>query len=938
MSFAARLTRCPIPHDAEAAARLPAMAGDLPAGLRALLQGAAGCSTYLAGLIADEADWLAEALAAGPESALAAILAADPPPASETAARHLRRGKGRIALLTGLADLGGVWSLEEVTGALTRFADLAVDRLMRAVLAEEARRGRLPGVSEDDARQGTAGMVALAMGKMGAGELNYSCDIDLICLYDETRHDRADQDDIRAGLVRATRRLTALVSDRSADGYIFRTDLRLRPDASVTPVCLSMGAAEQYYEAQGRTWERAAYIKARAAAGDIAAGERFLNVLTPFVWRRHLDFAAIADAHDMRLRIRSHKGLHGGAGLVLEGCNLKLAPGGIREIEFFAQTRQLIAGGRDPALRDRTTVGALGALSEAGWVDRADADELTAHYRAHREVEHRLQMVQDAQTHALPVTPEGFDRIARMTGEGDTGAFRLRLAERLRRVAALTEGFFNPGGTVRPVADPLPSDVQAVIDGWRAYPALRSERAVEIFKRLQPDILSRLSRASNPDEALRQFDAFLSRLPAGVQLFSLFQANPQLIDLIVDICATAPALADYLGRNAGVFDAVIGGSFFVPWPGVGTLVRSLGDALAGVPDYEAKLNQARVWLKEWHFRIGVHHLRGLIGADAAGAQYSDLAEACIAGLWPVVTAEFARKHGPLPGRGAAVVAMGSLGAGRLNAGSDLDLIVICDPQDTDQSEGQKPLPVRVYYARLTQALVTALTAPMGEGRLYEVDMRLRPSGRQGPVATTLAAFRDYQMNEAWTWEHLALTRARVVAGGGDLAASVEAVRCAVLAAKAGRAAILTDTADMRVRIFASKATDGAFGAKVGPGRLQDIELVAQSAALTCGSPARTVSAQIAAGQSGGFFTADEAGALTEGYAFFWTLQAASRLLSDQPPDPGGLGAGGRGFLLRETAMPDLDALMSRLALLADRAAGIVTARLGAPSAPGPDGG
>ncbi len=938
MSFAARLTRCPIPFDTEAAARLPAMAGDLPPDLRDLLRGTAGCSPFLAGLITTEADWLGHTLASEPEEALSAILTTGLPAASDDTARQLRRDKGRLALLAALADLGGIWPLEQVTGALTRFADRTVDSLMRAVLTEEARRGRLPGVSEDDARQGTAGMVALAMGKMGAHELNYSSDIDLICLYDETRHARADHDDVRAGLVRATRRLTALLSDRSPEGYIFRTDLRLRPDASVTPVCLSMGAAEQYYEAQGRTWERAAYIKARAAAGDIAAGDRFLALLTPFVWRRHLDFAAIADAHDMRLRIRSHKGLHAGAGLMLEGLNLKLAPGGIREIEFFAQTRQLIAGGRDPSLRDRTTVGALAALSAAGWVGTAEAAELAAHYRAHREVEHRLQMAHDAQTHALPSTPEGFDRIARMCGEGDTGAFRLRLAERLRRVAALTEGFFNPGAAARPAADPVPPEVQTVIDGWRAYPALRSERAVTIFKRLQPDILSRLARASDPDGALRQFDAFLSRLPAGVQLFSLFQANPQLIDLIVDICATAPALADYLGRNAGVFDAVIGGSFFAPWPGTAALTRDLSDALSPIPDYEARLNRARVWLKEWHFRIGVHHLRGLIDAAAAGAQYADLASACLAGLWPIVTAEFARRHGQPPGRGAAVLAMGSLGAGRLNAGSDLDLIVICDPEGADQSEGPKPLPVRVYFARLTQALVTALTAPMSEGRLYEVDMRLRPSGRQGPVATTIAAFRDYQMSEAWTWEHLALTRARVVAGDPGLAASIEEVRRAVLVAKSAGPSILTDTADMRARIFAAKGTDGDFGAKVGPGRLQDIDLVAQAAALTAGDPARDTPAQIAAGQTAGFFTAAQATTLTAAYDFFWTLQAASRLLSDQPPDPTALGAGGRAFLLRETAMPDLDALMSHLGRLADDAAGIVTARLGGTATPGPDGG
>ncbi|MCX8509452.1 MAG: glutamine-synthetase adenylyltransferase, partial [Rhodobacteraceae bacterium] len=345
------------------------------------------------------------------------------------------------ALLAGLADLGGVWRLEEVTGALTRLADQAVHQSFTALVGDEIRRGKIPGARPEDAAS-AAGMVALAMGKMGADELNYSSDIDLICLFDESRYSLADAAEARASFIKVVRRMTALLSDLTEGGYVFRTDLRLRPDASVTPVCLSMAAAEAYYEAQGRTWERAAFIKARPCAGDRAAGERFLKSLTPFVWRRHLDFAAIQDAHDMRLRIRDHKGLHGP--ITLEGHNMKLGQGGIREIEFFTQTRQLIAGGRDPDLRSRATVPALAALSAKGWVSAGVADELTDLYRAHREVEHRVQMVADAQTHDLPTTTEGFDRLARMMGEGDTNRLRRTLLDRLARVAELTEGFFAP--------------------------------------------------------------------------------------------------------------------------------------------------------------------------------------------------------------------------------------------------------------------------------------------------------------------------------------------------------------------------------------------------------------------------------------------------------------------------------------------------------------
>ncbi len=918
MSFASRLTRCPIPHDpdrgADLAARFPGLAPEL----RALISGTAGCSPYLAGLMEREADWLAPALAGAPEDALEAELARVAAAPGEALGSELRRAKRRLALLTALADLGGVWPLETVTGALTQLADSAVDLAMKHFVAEEIRRGKIPGAGPDDIAT-AAGMVALAMGKMGAGELNYSSDIDLICLFDETRYDPDDRMEARAALVRATRKMAALLSDHTAEGYVFRTDLRLRPDASVTPVCLSMGAAELYYEAEGRTWERAAYIKARPCAGDLAAGARFLETLTPFVWRKHLDFAAIQDAYDMRLRIREHKGLQGP--LSIPGHNMKLGQGGIREIEFFTQTRQLIAGGRDPSLRERTTVGGLARLAAQGWVPETVAQELTRIYRAHREVEHRVQMVNDAQTHLLPTSAEGLDRIARMMGESDTAAWEAGLRARLERVETLTGAFFAPSECEgRPDLSPAS---EALVEGWRGYPALRSDRAQAIFRRIEPEILKRMTRAANPEEALRQFDGFLARLPAGVQLFSLFESNPQLIDLIVDICATAPGLAAYLSRNAGVLDAVLGGSFFAPWPGGAALNAALTAELAAAPDYEKALDAARRWAKEWRFRVGVHHLRGLVDAAEAAKQYADVAGTAVAALWPVVVAEFARKHGPQPGRGAVVLGMGSLGAERLNAASDLDLIVIYDAGGEDASSGPKPLPARTYFARLTQAFITALTAPMPEGRLYEVDMRLRPSGKQGPVAVSLQSFQTYQMEEAWTWEHLALTRARALVGAPDLADEIEAVRRIVLRTKGSEARVVPDLAEMRARIFAAKAPDGDWEAKIGPGRLQDIELLAQSFALRAGDPARRVEAQLRAGPRAGLIGKADAEALASAYRFLWRLQAGGRLLTDRPLDMEAIGEGGRAFLLREADEADLEALAARLARTTGAAAAII---------------
>ena len=921
-SFAARITRSPLPHDTAAGADAHARFADLPPEVVQVIAGTAGSAPYLKGLMEKEDPWLRAALSDPPEQALQAEFArlnALPP---DQLASGLRQGKRRVALLTALADLAGVWPLETVTAALSDLADLAVDKALQAFTADEIRRGKLPGATPEDAAT-AAGMFALSMGKGGARELNYSSDIDLICLFDQDRYG-ADWQEARAAFIRVTRKMAALLSDITAEGYVFRTDLRLRPDASVTPVCISMAAAEAYYEAQGRTWERAAYIKARPAAGDLAAGERFLKTLTPFVWRKHLDFVAIQDAHDMRLRIRDHRGLHGP--ITLEGHNMKLGQGGIREIEFFTQTRQLIAGGRDPSLRDRSTVGGLAALSEKGWVPGDVAAELTELYRAHREIEHRLQMVLDQQTHDMPTSPEGIARIAALCGEGDVARFRSDLMDRLTRTDTLTEGFFAPTATED--GPDLSDSARAIVENWRNYPALRSERAVQIFRRLRPTLLKSLQKAANPDEALIALDGFLSGLPAGVQLFAMFESNPVLVDLIVDIASTSPTLARYLARNASVLDAVIGGSFWAPWPGTATLRADLYATMTALPDYERRLDAARRWLKEWHFRIGVHHLRGLIDAFEAGKSYADLAEAVVSALWPVVCDEFARKHGPQPGRGAVVLSMGSLGAGRLNAGSDLDLIMIYDAGTAEMSEGPKPLAIRPYFARLTQAMVTAMTAQTAEGRLYEVDMRLRPSGRQGPVATSVESFRAYQMDEAWTWEHLALTRARVLAGAPDLAADVEAVRRAVLVAKAAGPQVIADVADMRRRLQVAKPASGAWEAKNGPGRLMDIELLAQTACLLRADPARRVEQQLRAGVKGGEVSDSDETILLDAYRLLWRLQCASRLLGDKGLDPDTLGEGARAFLVRETGVADAEALSARLSHAVSAAAEVIEAKLG----------
>lgn len=932
MSLSGRITRVPRPHDPDRAGEIRALFSDLAPELVALLSGAGGCSPYLKGVMEREAEWLREALGQSPEAAFDALLGHLGTVDDGELRVALRVAKRRVALLTGLADLGGAWRLEEVTGSLTRFADLAVHRAALAEIGVELRRGRLPGQGESDL--GTAGgFVALAMGKMGAYELNYSSDIDLICLFDTARYEGDTYMDARTAFVRATRRISALLSESTPEGYVFRTDLRLRPDPSVTPVCMSMDAAERYYESLGRTWERAAHIKARPAAGDIGAGIRYLERLRPFVWRKHLDYAAIEDAHAMRLRIRDHKKL--GGRINLRGHDMKLGRGGIREIEFFTQTRQIIAGGRDASLRLRGTVEGLQALAAAGWIGEDVAEQLAQDYRAHREIEHRVQMVADMQTHALPDDPDGFARIAAMM-DRDPEALAAELRERLNRVSELTEDFFKPDA---PAASGVELDAaqEEIVQRWRSYPALRSERALDIFDRIRPALLEQLLSGPRPEQALAHFDGFLRGLPAGVQLFSLFEANPQLLGLIADIAGTTPDLAQYLSRNSGVLDAVLGGSFFEAWPGGAALTDALARRLAAQRDYERQLDETRAWARDWHFRIGVHHLRGLVSAAEAGSHYADLAGAVVAALWPAVIAEFAAKHGAPPGRGAIVLAMGSLGAGRLNARSDLDLIVIYDAGGVEASEGRRPLAARTYYARLTQALVTALSAPTAEGRLYEVDMRLRPSGKQGPVATALSSFEHYQMNEAWTWEHLALTRARPIAGPPELAAAVSGVRDAVLALPRDPDKVRGDVAAMRARLQKARS-GGAWDAKSGAGHLQDIELCATALGLLSGSDARDVDGQIAAGWEAGLIGAEDAAELTAIHRVLARFRTALRLIVADEVAEADIGAAGEALLLRDTGASDLTSMRQSLAERAERAAEIVTRVLGDGSEGDSDGG
>ncbi|SFI21558.1 hypothetical protein [Jannaschia pohangensis] len=879
--FRSSITRHPIPFDTSAGQSAVDETAP-PASVVDLVAGAAGCSPYLTGLMRREKEWLPFLWETSPEAVLESILndikAIDGDPMAP-----LRQAKRRAALLIGLAELGGVWPVMRATAALTDFADAALSKCLTFGVARHAK-GPVTG---------DGGLFAVAMGKMGAHELNYSSDIDIVLLFDETRYASDDYGTARAILLKAARTAMAQMSDITSDGYVFRTDLRLRPDPGSTPIVLSTEAAERYYEAMGRTWERAAWIKARAAAGATQAGEAFIDRLSPFVWRRHLDFAVVEEAHDMRRRIRDHKGLAGDWDI--PGHDVKLGQGGIREIEFLAQTQQIIAGGRDPSLRVRGTLPALDALVAAGWVKPRDREILAREYCYLRRVEHCVQMVQDAQTHRLPRDEDGLRRLACFMGEGDAKAFVADLRDRMRAVEAITEPSFRPRGVVGP--EQTIEGADAVTERWMTYPALRSDRARVIFRRIGPKLLGSLAGAVKPTEALAAFDGFLRGLPAGVQVFSLFEANPKLVALLADICATAPDLARHLAGNAGVLDAVIDGSFLSDLPEQWTPPDL-------PPEFETGLDALRLWHREAHFRIGVHLLRSLATPDAAARAYARLAEATLAACWTLAEGETARRYGRVAGLRLAGLGMGSLGAGRLTARSDLDLVVLHDGGE-GQSDGKRAIGAGQWAAKFTQVLITALTAPTGAGRLYEVDMRLRPSGRQGPVATPLSGFRSYQETEAWAWEHMALTRARAVVGDPELCRSTEQVRADILrASRFDRSAVLEALTDMRARLLEAGRTGEGLAVKAGPGRMQDIELAAQANALISGAAPRDLAAQLG---GGGWLPQDACARLKRTHDLLSQVQQVLRLLAPGDP-PTDLGAGGEAFLARVIGQPDAAAV------------------------------
>jgi [glutamine synthetase] adenylyltransferase / [glutamine synthetase]-adenylyl-L-tyrosine phosphorylase len=786
--------------------------------MKQALARAAANSPFLARLIDDHPGLVALLEKGDADGALAAALSVT---IDDNPAATLRLRRQAVALVTAIADLGGKWDLTRITRILSDFADSALDIAIASAIEE-----RVPGADP-------LGFTVIALGKHGGRELNYSSDIDPIFLYDPATLPHREREDVADSAVRIGRRVIELLSARDENGYVFRVDMRLRPSPEVTPIAIPVEAAISYYESSALAWEQAAFIRSRAAAGDKALGGYFLKSIQSFIWRRSLDFGQIANIRQMSGQIRDH--YHQGQEIG-PGYDLKRGRGGIRECEFFAQAHQLIHGGRDSALRVADTRAALALLAERGRISGHDAAMLSEAYQLLRTVEHRLQMLDDRQTHSLPDEASDLNRAARLHGLRDGDALVALLRPVVTAVGAIYDGLAGKEGETerRLPDDVLPLEEQLETMGycdaasvaqrlarWRSgqLRAIRSSSAREAFEAVLPSIMEALAEAPDPATALARFDNMIEALPSAINFFHLLGARPGLLKLLADVLSYAPTLADALARRSELLDGLIDASALELPESIHVLANEL-DARVGGQDYEHLLDTVRAFVGEKRFAFGVQLIEGRQDPLDVSRAYSQLAEVAVRRLTAATIAEFEEAHGKVPDGELVILALGRLGGQALTHASDLDLVLLFTGETGEESDGRRALGATQYFNRLAQRVVGALSVQTATGALYEVDTRLRPSGAQGMLCVSVESFAQYQREEAWTWEHMALTRARVVHGRS---AEVEAAIGDVLRRKRDPAKLRKDIVAMRAEMAEHKPPKGELDVKLCPGGLVDAE-------------------------------------------------------------------------------------------------------------------
>ncbi len=834
---------------------------------------------------------------------------------------ELRIAKRHISLLIALADITGIYNLEEVTQKLSIFAEISVQLTCNFLLEQESKNGNII-LSDPQSPQLHSGLVVLAMGKLGSYELNYSSDIDLIVFYEKDKINYIGKQSESRFFIRFTQSLAEIISERTKDGYVFRVDLRLRPDPGSMPPAVSLDAAEIYYETVGQNWERAAMIKARAIAGDPESCKSFMDMITPYVWRRSLDFASIEDIHSIKRQIDAKQG---NLPQDLYGYNVKLGHGGIREIEFFAQTQQLIFGGRRPYLQNSATCGALQELVHAKEISQNICDELNDAYVFYRTLEHRLQMVGDQQTHTLPESEEGMNEIAHFMGFEDGHVFTDYLLGLIKNVMGhYSELFDNSpslamdvpesyGNLVFTGSDNDPETVKtltnlgfhdaqtvcSIIRGWHhgRRRATRTTRAREILTELMPVLIISLSKSKNPDMAFKKFDEFLTKLPAGVQIFSLFYSNPALLDLISYIMGSYPQIADMLSRNPNLLDYVLAPEFYSAFPKRTAMEENINKMILQNPqhDLEHVLHVVRNWTNDRRFRVAIQLIKDKISHRDATRTLSRIADISVETVFDEVEKDFRDKHGSIPSSNFAIVALGKLGGEELTFASDLDLVFIYElNHNVNESNGEKPLPASQYFIRLSRRFVAALTAMTREGRLYDVDIRLRPSGNDGPAATTLEAFNLYYGTDeingsAWAWEFMALTRARVITGSQDFRQRVEETIKNKLQRRWNHKELIEGLLHIHAKMKDSKYLKNPLAVKNVDGGLIDLEYIIQYLQLNnaCDNPMilqRNTKRAIRMLLENNILSKHQADLLIEAEQLYSRTQTAIRLISTDISD------------------------------------------------------
>ncbi len=908
---------------------------------RDFLEGVAGCSPYLGRLIARHPELTRNALAASPEASLdramkAAWRAADEDdPAAQMKA--LRLAKDDAALSFAFAEISGALSTMDAAAGLSKFAGAAIGASLRMALRQSARLGFAP--LDPDRPEAGCGIAVLAMGKLGAFELNYSSDIDLVVLFDSASDRLGGALESKRIAVAATRAMVSRLNDQTADGYVFRTDLRLRPDPGVSAAAVSINAAETYYESYGQNWERAAFIKARAAAGDIALGEEFVGRLRPFIWRKFLDFSAIEEIHAVMRQVHASKDA-GEADFF--GHDLKRGLGGIREIEFFVQAQQLIGGGKNADLRRRATLDALAAIENTGVVETETADAMAREYRYLRKVEHRLHMINDEQTHRIPAGEADAARLAVFLGETSLAAFRSRLMGTFGDVHRLTAPLFQPEEkksaklrfsfsgvdndpeTLKALAAlgfERPAQVADAVRRWQAGDtrATRSPRARALLAKITPTLIEGFANARAPDEAFAAFDGFLRGLPAGVQIFSLFLNRPEVFERLIRIMTVSPYLAREVAKRAYLAEALIESSWPDPTPTFEDLAHRLDRRLGAADNFETTINAARRWKSEEAFSAAAQLLVELIPAEEAAERFTLIAEVALAAMLKTAEQETERQYGPIAGS-IVVIALGRLGARTMTAASDVDLMFIYDAADGAAATGERKIDAVTYFARLVRRFLTAVTTPTEEGALYEVDMQLRPSGAKGPAAVSLSSFIHYYREEAWTWEAMALTKARVIAGGEELKRRVEDEIETILSRPRERARVARDVEDMRFRLAESKPAMSPWDLKYAIGGFVEIDFTLQYLLLThsdlAKGAARTdMKALIPSLAAAGALSAAQAAHLGAANRLFETVQQIARATTGGVFAPGAAGEAMARMMTRLLETDELQEAETKLAAI-----------------------